>query len=51
MGHAEIVDAFCREFLDAFRQALRVVGHGDLFRDLVFGEFRGVQDVRLAFDE
>ncbi len=48
---AEVVDALRREFLDAFRETLGVVGHGDLFRDLVLGEFRGVEDVLLVFDE
>ena len=48
---AEVLDALCSELLDAFGEALSVVGHGDFFRDLVLGEFRGVQHVRLAFDE
>ena len=48
---AEVVDALRSELLDAFGEALGVVGYSDFFRDLVLGEFRGVEDVRLAFHE
>ena len=48
---AEVVDTLGRERPDALGQSFRVVGHGDLPRDLVFREFRRVQHVGLILDQ
>jgi len=48
---AEIVDAFRREWTNTLRQAFGVVGHLDLFGDLVLGQLGGMEDMRFMLNQ